>query len=127
LAGTTAWRNGWLIMMKDLKTLIVEYQAVTKAMITEVSKDNFEILEEELSNREQVINSMKSIKFDQVELRSLCEEFQIMKLQKELDSLLIEKRSKLKDEIASLSTSKNANKTYQRGFQVDSLFFNKKI
>jgi len=38
-----------------------------------------------------------------------------------------DKRSYLRKEMDSLSASKNANRNYTRGFNVDSLFFNKKI
>jgi len=111
----------------DLKDNLKQYKDITLELISNVEKDNFEILDMLLSNRQNVIDEIEKLNYTKEEFLNLCKELNILVLQQKLTKLMNMKKANLRNDIDALTNSQNANKSYNKKFAVDSVFFNKKI
>jgi len=111
----------------SLEAALNKYKLTTISLVDSLEKDDYDSLEELISERQRLISSMSTMSYSKEKFKKLCDEMEIVLLQHKLDNLMQDKRSYLRKEMDSLSASKNANRNYTRGFNVDSLFFNKKI
>lgn len=111
----------------NLKDNLKQYKDITLELISNVEKDNFEILDMLLSNRQNVIDEIEKLNYAKEEFFNLCKELDILVLQQKLTKLMNMKKANLRNDIDALTSSQNANKSYNKKFAVDSVFFNKKI
>lgn len=111
----------------SLKIKLKEYRDITVELISNVEKDNFHLLDELLSHRQNIIDEIDRISYSKDEFLNLCKELDILVLQQKLVKLMNEKKANLRNDIDTLANSQNANKSYNKRFTADSVFFNKKI
>lgn len=111
----------------QLKQSLEEFKTITIGLIEIIEKDDFEALEGLLLNRQQKIDEMDKMTYSKEEFTTLCSEYQILRLQERLTTLMNEKRFEVRNEINKLTDMKSANKSYNKRFNVDSIYFNKKI
>lgn len=114
-------------MEKDLRHLFDSLNQVTLNFIDNLEKENYEDLDSIASKRQHIIDDIEVLNLDSKEFNNLYEEFKLVENQQRLDILFQAKRDKLKNEIAELSKNMNAKRSYKKLYNVDSLFFNKKI
>lgn len=121
--------------MNDYKTIelvgiekaLASYRATTLKLIDSMEREDFESLENLINERQALIDDMNNMCYTQEEFKEICGKLEIMLLQQKLNKLMSEKRADLRNKIDSIATSKNANKSYNKSFSVDSIYFNKKI
>jgi len=111
----------------SLEAALEKYKNTTVKLIDSLENDNYDSLEGLIAERQKLINVMSSMSYSKEEFKELCDKLEVVLLQHKLDNLMQDKRSFLRKEMDNLSVSKNANRNYTRGFNADSLFFNKKI
>lgn len=111
----------------NLRENLSKYKNITIKLIDNTEREEYDKLDELLSNRQDIIDDIEKLKYTKEEFLILCKEFDILLLQQKLIKLTNEKRVNLRHDIDNLSTSQTANKSYGKRYAVDSVFFNKKI
>lgn len=111
----------------SLKIKLKQYRDVTVELIANVENDNFQLLDELLLDRQNIMDEIDKLNYSKDEFLNLCKEFDILVLQQKLVKLMDQKKANLRNDIDTLANSKNANKSYNKRFTADSVFFNKKI
>lgn len=112
---------------RKLKESLILYKEITLKLIGCLEKEDYDCLEGLLKEREDQISNMGQMSYTKEEFRDICNQLQILILQQRLNGIMNEKRAKVRTEIDRIATTKNASKNYNKGFKVDSIFFNKKI
>lgn len=103
------------------------FNEISIKLIESLENQDYDSLEVQLNNRERIIEEINRLSFDPVEFKFISDEFRILETENKLNKLFVENRQKLRAEIDKLNSSKRANNNYQRSYNSDSLFFNKKI
>ena len=94
----------------SLRVIIEEYKKVTEMFIQAVkSGDTGEVF---IEDREKLLNEIKACDFDKSDLKKICEELEILNLEKEAYKVLNNEKQKVKEEIITLKKQKQANKSY---------------
>lgn len=108
----------------SLRVILEEYKNVTEMLIQAVkSGETGEVF---IGNREKLLNELKACDFDKSELKKICEELDILDVEKEAYRVLNDEKQKIKEEIITLKKQKQANKSY--GNAVGKMnFFNTKV
>ena len=114
-------------MEKDLRTLFDGLTQETLSFIKSLEEDKYDDLALIAARRQNIIDDMQTLKFTKGEFGTLYSEFGLEEKQQKLDLLFQVKRDEIKNGIADLLKIKNAKQNYAKHFDVDSLFFNKKI
>lgn len=103
------------------------YKNITIKLIELLENEEYDSLDYLINDRQKLIENMKKINYTKDQFKHICENFKMLIIEQKLNSLMNEKKATIKSELNKISISKNANKTYKRGYAVDSIFFNKKI
>lgn len=111
----------------DLKDGLKDYKNITLDIINSLEKEDYDVLEQLISNRQNIIDEIDKLSYSKEEFVKICKELDILMLQQKLVKLINEKKASLRNNMNNLATSQNANKSYNRRYSVDSIFFNKKI
>lgn len=110
----------------NLKEELINYKNLTLELITSVEKEDYDSLDSLLSDRQNVIEEINKLTYSKEEFLCLCRNLDILVLNQKLIKISSEKKSSIRKHIDELRVSKNANKSYNKRFAVDSVFFNKK-
>ncbi|MCY6959553.1 hypothetical protein [Clostridium brassicae] len=110
-----------------LRDKLKEYADITVKIIVEIENEDYQILDELLSSRQDVIDLIEKIDYSKEEFLFLCKDLDVLVLNQKLIKLMNEKKADLRNNITNLNNLQNANKGYNKRFAVDSVFFNKKI
>lgn len=114
-------------MNPELKEALARYRLYTLNIISSLENEEYDNLRILFDQRQIEINRMNSMRYLQDEFKRVCDELDILKLQYKLAVLMNEKKQKLKGEISRFQGAKKASKGYHKSFNVDPLFFSKKI
>jgi hypothetical protein len=114
-------------MNLQLSVQLIKYRDITLELISSVENENYDFLDDLLNHRETVILDINTLKYTEEEFKAACQELKILFLQDNLNKLINYKKDKVRHELDSLSSNKSAQKSYNKNFSVDSIFFNKKI
>ncbi|WP_368254520.1 hypothetical protein [Clostridium paraputrificum] len=108
----------------SLRVILEEYKNVTEMLIQDVkSGETGEVF---IENREKLLNEIKVYNFDKSEFKKICEELEILDIEKEAYRVLNDEKQKVKEEIITLKKQKQANKSY--GNAIGKMnFFNTKV
>ncbi|MDB2125044.1 hypothetical protein [Clostridium paraputrificum] len=108
----------------SLRVILEEYKNVTEMLIQAVkSGETGEVF---IENREKLLNEIKVYNFDKSEFKKICEELEILDIEKEAYRVLNDEKQKVKEEIITLKKQKQANKSY--GNAIGKMnFFNTKV
>lgn len=110
-----------------LKGRLIVFREITKNMLSELEKEEYDKLEIFLKERENIIDILKSSSFSQDDFKNICKELQLIDLEQKLTNMMNEKRHRVRTEMEKTNSVRKANNNYQKSFKPDSLFFNKKI
>lgn len=113
--------------MLDLKTALLQFKDDTVALINCLEADDFDSLEGLLNMRQTLIDTLDSSSYDKKLFVNLCKEYDIIKLNSKMNTMMTEKINSIKSEIKKIELQKNINSNYTVSTAVDSIFFNKKI
>ncbi|KOA21042.1 hypothetical protein CLHOM_06300 [Clostridium homopropionicum DSM 5847] len=111
----------------DLREALTKYKNYTLQIIESSEMEDYDPISELLNKRQIVIETIGEMDYTIEEFSVIANELQIMFFEKRLNDVVIEKKNKLRIKLDKLLENKNANKTYNKKFYVDALFFNKKI
>ncbi|MCY6353967.1 flagellar protein FliT [Clostridium sp. ZS2-4] len=111
----------------NLKDKLKEYRDITVKIITSVENEDYDNLDELLSDRQEIINLINQLKYSKKDFLYWCKELDILVLNQKLVKLMNKKKADLRNNINKLTNSQNANKSYNKQYAADSVFFNKKI
>jgi hypothetical protein len=114
-------------MIDRLKEEFINYKNINLKLIKALEEENFDILDDLLSERQEIIDNVNSINYEQAELASVFSELKILEEEDKLKELMKKKMDGVKDNIDKLAKTKRAGKSYNSKFSVDSIYFNKKI
>ncbi|WP_186429879.1 flagellar protein FliT [Clostridium sp. BSD9I1] len=110
----------------NLSEELIKYKNLTLELITSVEKEEYDNLDNLLTNRQNVIAQINELTYSKDEFLYLCKDLDILVLNQKLIKISNQKKSEIRKHIDELRVSKNANKGYNKKFAVDSVFFNKK-
>lgn len=111
----------------ELREALQLYKECTLNLIYSLEKEDYDILEKLLNERQGVIDNIDSMQYTKDEFSKIVEELQILVYQKKLADLMVEKRGKVKQEINKLTNAKNANHSYNSSLYSGAKIFNKRI
>lgn len=111
----------------NLKEELTKYKDLTLELINSVEKEDYDSLDSLLADRQNVIDTIDELTYSKEEFLYLCKNLDILVLNQKLIKISNQKKSEIRKHIDELRVSKNANKSYNKRFAVDSVFFNKKI
>lgn len=114
-------------MEKELFESLYSYKEITDKIIYELQKETYEELDDLFNKRQAIINKIQLLPYDVEMFRKICEKLDLLKSDNNLGELIKSKKEFVAGEIRKTSVNRNANKSYNKKFQVDSIFFNKKI
>ncbi len=112
---------------ETLKNQLIQYKTLTIRLIELLERNEFESLESVFQLRQDVIEVINKLHFNNSEFKMICDEISLLQFQKKLTLLMYDKKAKIKIEINNLKNTKIANIEYNRGNSIDSLYFNKRI
>lgn len=79
-----------------------------------------------IGDRGKLLEEIKACDFDKSDLKKICQELDILNLEREAYKVLNDEKQKLKEEIITLKKQKQANKSY--GSAIGKMnFFNTKV
>lgn len=108
----------------SLRVILEDYKKVTEMLIEAVKSG--EIDEAFIEDRGRLLEELKGCDFDKSDLKKICQELDILKLEKEAYKVLNNEKQKVKEEIITLKKQKQANKSY--GSAIGKInFFNTKV
>jgi hypothetical protein len=113
--------------MNKLKQMLVQFKQVTIELIKVLKQDEIYKLDGLLNSRQIVIEDMEKLSYTAEEFTKVCNELDILILQKELSELMQEKKENTKEELNKIQLTKNANNNYNKSFYANSGTFDKQI
>jgi hypothetical protein len=114
-------------MNNTLKEDLITFKNITLSIIQELEREEYDRLEGLIEKREEIMNSIKGLSYNSAEFKTVCDGLQLMQLEQKATKLLTDKKTKIRADMDTVKVAKKANNNYQKKFQPDSLFFNKKI
>ncbi|MEG1255998.1 hypothetical protein [Clostridium sp.] len=107
-----------------LYELLQDYKNTTTKIITEVCADSD--IEVMISDREDIINSLKKMQFSKEEFKEIIEELGVLEVDKKLFATLEKEKQNVKHELNEIQRKKVAGRQYNKTFGMYTLL-NKKI
>lgn len=109
-----------------LKEKFNEYACLTKEIINTLNEEDYDNLQGILNKRDMILKSIAS-GYNKRDVKEVCDELQIMKLEKEATELISQKKEETRIKINQISKKRNANISYNRGLNSKSTIFSKKV
>jgi hypothetical protein len=116
-----------MVMENQLKEQLLDYRGTTLKLIKALEEENYEVLDELLSERQKFLDNLSLISHTKDELSEVYSELELLKLDKGLTELMRGKLDEVRNNINKLAESKSARKSYNQKLNVDALYLNKKI
>lgn len=113
--------------MDTLKDALIEYRLLTEKIGIYLDNENYDNLNRVLDKREELITFIGTLKYTIEEFNSICREIQLDALDKNVNASVLKRQEELKQNMIDISRRRNANNTYVKRFNADSIFFNKKV
>lgn len=108
----------------SLRIILEEYKKTTEMLVQAIkSGETGEVF---IEDRGKLLGEIKGCDFDKSDLKKICQELDILNLEKEAYKVLNDEKQKVKEEIITLKKQKQANKSY--GNAIGKMnFFNTKV
>lgn len=108
----------------SLRIILEEYKKTTEMLVQAIkSGETGEVF---IEDRGKLLGEIKGCDFDKSDLKKICQELDILNLEKEAYKVLNDEKQKVKEEIITLKKQKQANKSY--GSAIGKMnFFNTKV
>lgn len=114
--------------MKDLlREYLCCYKAASLKIINDLNSDNINAISDSLTIRENMLSRIRTLEYTKKQINSLCNELQILQLDRQVNNLIINKKEELKNKIEKASILRNANNSYNKSLHRNSMIFSKKI
>ncbi len=109
---TIRWGGTIIIKMDDLRSKLIKFRKITLNIIGSLEKEDYDSPENLLEQRESIIKEINNLNYKKEEFKKIGEELELLLIEKKLQSIMIEKRSKIKLKLKKASENKAANKNY---------------
>ncbi|WP_096635435.1 hypothetical protein [Clostridium cochlearium] len=109
----------------DLRTYLEKFRDVTIDVIDAFKKEDYELGNDLLDKRREVIGEIEQIEYTIEEFRALDEEFKLLDLNKELEETIEKERIKIRKQLDDINLRRSANNGYNT--QNKSVIFSRKI
>lgn len=113
--------------MDNLNDLLNEFSIATGKIIEELKNEEYDQVNLNLDNREEIINKIKRIDYDRVEFNKISLSLNLEEKEKELVKSTGNRIKEKRDALSRISEAKFANSEYKKAYSVESIFINKKI
>ena len=113
-------------MMVELYDKLDRYKGLTIKLIDCMQKDSLDNLEELINERQDIIEAINNLKYNQEEFISYCENIELLSYENSLSKAFIERHSEIKNELKKISNSRTVKRNYEHNSYVDSIYLNRK-
>lgn len=113
--------------MEELKKLLIDYKKCSLDILNSLENEEFEILNNRFDKRLNIIEKIKDMNYSNDEFIRYCNEFDIQKLENEIEEKMNIKRLELLGKMKNISVAHDANNSYNKLYNSAPCFFNKKI
>jgi len=113
--------------MKELAEKLAQFKQITIEIIKVLQQDEVDKLDSLLDGRQMVIEKMEGLQYTTEEFTNVCNELDILNVERELSELLQAKRESAKQELNKIQLTKNATINYNKSFYANMNIFNKQI
>lgn len=113
--------------MSELSDAVLKYKEITVQIYTSLEIDNLDNLLILFNKRKEIIEQINTMEYTNEEFTNIYNETGTGEIDKRIIELMNEKRADLKLKINKVSSGLNANKSYYKKYNVDPMFFNKKL
>ncbi len=110
-----------------LKDKLLEYKKLTMECINLCENEDFDELKNSIDKRYEIIRSINEFSYSKSEFKNICEELRVVELEKKLNILMEERKSKLKNQMSNVTNSKRAHNVYNKSFINTSHFLKKRM
>jgi hypothetical protein len=114
-------------LLQELRQNLTDFKILTISLIDSLKKEDYDSLEVMFNGRQAIIDKIDKLQYCKESFKTISSELQLMPLQHKLALIINKSRVEVRQELDKLSASKTASKSYNTKYNVDSLFFNKKI
>lgn len=109
----------------DLRTYLEKFRDVTLDVIDAFKKEKYELGNNLLDKRREIIGEIEQIEYNIEEFKALDKEFKLLDLNKELEESVEKERIKIRKQLDDINLRRNANNGYNQ--QSKSVVFSRKI
>lgn len=99
-------------MNEELRSFFEKLRECSIKVIEIVEKEDYDILEEIILERHNIIESISYLNFSKEEINALAKELQIQTLSSKINETIIEKKNKIKADMEEIVSVKRANNDY---------------
>lgn len=112
-------------MDEKLKSYLEDFKKCTIEAIEDLEKDDLDDFEVALNNRQQIIEKINDLNFNQNEFKEIYKQLDIMTLDNELIKRTKEEKDKLQQKMLRLKKSHSANAVYHSNMNKGNIFSKK--
>ncbi|WP_291964905.1 flagellar protein FliT [Caloramator sp.] len=112
--------------MINIFDLFIEYKSITEDIIKALEKEEFDLLNELLEERDILIKKIDEVE-NKKDLKDIIEELDILELENTIKKLLDDKYNKIKINLKQVKEQKMITAKYNPKEPVDSIFVYKKL
>lgn len=112
-------------MDEKLKSYLEYFKKFTIEAIEGLDEDDLDNFEVALNNRQQIIEKISVLNFNQCEFKEICQQLNIITLDNELSKRVKDEKDELKRKILELKKSQNANNAYNLNINQSNIFSKK--
>lgn len=113
--------------MEEYKKIFIEFSDKTNEILEALNNEDYDKVNAALSQREQIIDSMKAQNIDREVFKEMDKLLKIQEKEAQIKALLSKKAYDVKDEIRKLQLTGKANHSYNKGFYDKNKIFSKKV
>jgi len=98
--------------MDELRNKLIKFRKITLNIIDSLEKEDYDSPGSLLKERENIIKEINNLNYKKEEFKKTGEELELLSIEKKLQSIMIEKKAKIKLKLKKASENKEANKNY---------------
>lgn len=114
-------------MYEDVKEILNQYRVCTLSIMKTIEEEELDLLPPMLEERQNLLDKISDSDYDNDDVRLYYNELRLEELQENLNFMISGKLSFIRDEIAKLNKSQNANNSYNKVNFGGAKIFSKKI
>lgn len=113
--------------MLTINEYLKRFKDITIDLINKINEENYDVVDDLMEQRQNIINDMNKLDYSKDEFVNICNELKLLEYNEELEKVIKEKRTHIKQELTKVVSSRSANTSYNKKFYNNSAIFSKKI
>ncbi|BDB02563.1 flagellar protein FliT [Clostridium botulinum] len=98
--------------MNKLKEQLINYRELTLEIIQTLEKEDYDAPKELLNERQNIINNINKLSYTKEEFKNINDELDLMLVEKKLQTIMLKRKTELKQKLNNASDTKEATKSY---------------